>query len=965
MKTTTFYRLLFIVLLCVTAVSTHAQFAFTNSNSLTPTASHSGCAVTVVDMNNDGLDDIVKMDQSTTLVIEMQNKNGTFTHYDLGNITGTSRVWGMAVADVDHNGWKDVAAGRNGSMYLVNLSWTGSTIAATTTMLAGGYFVQNVTFADFDNDGWADLFVCDDNDYAKVYSNTAGTLTLTTSLIDIEINPGLTVGGDPYDSGNYGSVWTDFDNDGDLDLYIAHCRQSASSSTDQRRRDRLFVNDGSNNYSEQAAAYGIEVTDFKQTWTTSFGDLDNDGDMDIVMTNHGENGQILQNNGTGHFTDITASAGFSTLMNGGSDPIESTVEDFDNDGFLDILISGGGPGDSYIMYRNNGNSTFTLVTSPFPSTSNGMLSFATGDLNHDGKIDVFASYGNVYNSPTSTDDVLYLNTTNTTNHFITFNLTGASSNIDAIGARVTIYGPWGKQVREVRAGESYGTANSMQIHFGLGQNTSVDSARIDWPSHEQTHLTSLSADQFVTAVESGCVITGNIIPGPFLICSGQTLTLSTGSFSSYDWSTGDNTPSIIVSASGGYNVTVTDNGCTNTSPSVMVQVSPDETPSVTAAGQLTFCEGGTVTLSSTPAASYLWSSGQTTQSINVSAGGPYAVTIQGLCAPFTSDSLSVNVLAAPLPVASDDSAHGPSSFTLQATGNSISWYDQQTGGTLLGTGTSYTTPLLNSTVTYWVENGTSYGGANEFTGQRNHTGASLYSGNTTNAVMLFDVSQPCTLATVKVYTDRAGIRSIQLKNSVGTVLNSISVNIPLDSSVVTLNFPLTPGTGYQLTTDGAVNNANLGYTTPRLQRSNTGVNYPYTLSNSVTVTGSDQGQSYYYYFYDWNVITPPTVCLSNRVPVQAIILAPIGIETFTAENSFQVYPNPAGENVTVSFNVPGTATSKVEFLDALGRVISSRVLENAGGNFHQVFDISNFAKGIYTIHVSSKDKTAYQQLVIQ
>ena len=81
-----------------------------------------------------------------------------------------------------------------------------------------------------------------------------------------------------------------------------------------------------------------------------------------MLTNHGENGQILQNDGTGHFTDITAGSGFVTNV----DPIESVVEDFDNDGFLDILISGGGSaGNSpWIVYKNNGNSTFTMLSAP-------------------------------------------------------------------------------------------------------------------------------------------------------------------------------------------------------------------------------------------------------------------------------------------------------------------------------------------------------------------------------------------------------------------------------------------------------------------------------------------------------------------------------------------------------------------------------------------------------------------------
>ena len=103
MRTTTFYRSLLVAILFLSAEFVKAQFAFINSNSLTPTVTHSGCAVTVVDVNSDGLDDIVKMDQSTTLVIDMQNQDGTYTHYNLGAISGASRVWGMAVADVDHH----------------------------------------------------------------------------------------------------------------------------------------------------------------------------------------------------------------------------------------------------------------------------------------------------------------------------------------------------------------------------------------------------------------------------------------------------------------------------------------------------------------------------------------------------------------------------------------------------------------------------------------------------------------------------------------------------------------------------------------------------------------------------------------------------------------------------------------------------------------------------------------------
>ncbi|MEO8085756.1 MAG: FG-GAP-like repeat-containing protein [Bacteroidota bacterium] len=1037
MKTSTYCRSVFMTSCFVLGTfASMAQFAFTNSNALFTTQTHSGCAVTVVDVNNDGLDDMLIMDQSSNLVVRLQNRDATFTSYPLGQVYG-SHVWGMAAADVDHNGWKDVVTG-SGDAVLVKLGWNGTTVTSNITSLTGGYFVQNVTFGDFNNDGWADVAVDDDNDYAKVYINdgagnllamaqsfttlTIGTgsksLTVPTGLnftngqtlmvgynganymtgtvtsynsatgalvmnitavtgsgsfngwsvhpnviLNTNINPGLTIGNDPYDSGNYGGVWTDIDNDGDQDLYIAHCRQSASSSTDVRRRDRLFINNGNNTFTEGGQSRNIEVTDFKQTWTTSFGDIDNDGDQDIVMTNHGENGQILKNDGTGHFTDISTGSGFSTS---GFDPIESMVEDFDNDGYLDILVSGGGNGNSYLLYHNNHDYTFTLATLPFAAQSNGMLSFGTGDLNHDGKADIFASYGNVYNSPTGTDDVLYFNSVANGNHFITFALTGTVSNIDALGAKVTIYGPWGVQVREVRSGESYGTSNSTQCHFGIGANTVVDSAMIEWPSHQFTnHFTNLAADQFVTVIENGCAITGNVIPGPFTLCTGQTVTLTAvAGYTSYGWSNGDNTQSSVISTPGSYNVMVTDaGGCTGISPTVEVVVNPDETPTVSVTGELVFCAGGSVTLTSSVASSYAWSSGETSQSITVSASGIYTVSIQGLCAAFSSDPSVVNVLAAPLAVAYDDSAVSPNSITLNATGNDISWYDSQTGGILLGTGPSYTTPVLINTTTYWVENATSYGGGNLYTGQAFHTGTSFYTATNTNRELYFDVLDNCVLQSVKVYTDMAGDREIQIFNSTGTLLHSLVVNIPVDSSVVTLNFALTPGTGLYITTNTTVNNSSLGFASPELQRSSTGMVFPYTINNVISVTGSSSG--YYYYFYDWNVVLPATVCSSARIPVQAIMLAPDAVGNFTIENNFSVYPNPADENVTVSFNNIGTQKSTVEFVNTVGQVVSSASLENAAGNFNQVFDISGLAKGVYTIHVISNDKTSYQQLIIQ
>jgi len=590
-----------------------------------------------------------------------------------------------------------------------------------------------------------------------------------------------------------------------------------------------------------------------------------------------------------------------------------------------------------------------------------MLSFATGDLNHDGFIDIFASYGDIYQNPSSTyDDVLYLNDKND-NNFITFNLTGTTSNMGAVGARVTLYGSWGIQIREVRAGESYGTCNSSQLHFGMGLATSADSAVVWFPSGSTTTLTNLAANQFVTVEEGNCIVSGNVIPGPFILCTGQTITLNaTTGFTNYDWNTGETTQSILVGSPGTFNVMVTDaTGCSNISPSVTVELNPDETPTVTTANELIFCEGGTATLVSSPASSYLWSDGSVTQSIIVNQTGSYMVTIQGTCGSFTSAATDVQVLDAPEPVGTGASGPAPSILLLTATGNNLSWYDLQTGGTLLGTGPSYTTPLLSATTTYWVESTTDYPGAIDTTGQRVHQGSLYSGGSTTNGSVIFDVISPCILKSVKVYTDTPGNREVELRDASGAVVNSMLVNIPIDSSRINLNFNLVPGVDYELTTNIVINNQTLGTDAPRLQRSSQGVTYPYSLVNLLDITGSNQGSQYYYYFYDWEVQEPSYVCISDRVPVIADITT--GLNSLSSLNSILVYPNPASHSVTVELNQSGKST--LELFDVAGRMIKTNTYENlAAGKI--TFDLSDVAKGSYNLRVLTENGTVVRHLSV-
>ncbi len=1012
-------------LLMILPAISFAQFSFTNSNDrLISTAYHSGCSVTVADWNHDGLDDIIKLNQGHDVWIEIQQSNGKFLPLHIGDFGGgTGWSWGMAAGDFDHNGYLDVVAG-NGSVKVFMTDASGAMGAAISLPLTS-IFLQNVTLGDFNNDGWLDIYGCHDVGESKIWLNdgagnfpamveftgsiSGNTLTVISvangiiplgfylSGTGVASNTKITAYGTGTggvgtyilsnsttvasttlnanifnvnvsatdDSGNYGTTWSDYDNDGDLDFYVSKCRQPVNQASDMRRHDVLHINDGT--YHFDADYDDINTTDQDsllidficpdqgaQTWTTNFGDFDNDGDFDLCRTSYTQGSELWENDGTGHFTNITASAGFDI---GNPFEIESQIEDFDNDGFQDILTSG----DEDIMFHNNGNMTFTKFENLiFP---NNIGSFGTGDLNHDGAIDVYASYGQVYTTPTSIDDVVYLNNNNT-NHWITFNLVGTVSNHDAIGAKIAIYTALGTQIREARAGESYGTENTFNLHFGLGVNTTIDSAIIRYPSGITNKLFNLTADQFVTNVETGgcTILSGNITySGSPVLCTGQTLTLTgPAGFSSYLWSDGSTNQSVVITALGDYSVLVSNGSCSAYTPSIHITVDPDNTPSISVDGLTTFCSGGSVDITSTSANTYTWSNGATTQTIQATQSGDYYVMVDGACHPWSSDTVTVtlNVLSPETPVGTDAYIPSGTTATLNASGSDIHWFDSATGGTEVGTGNTFTTPVLNVTTVYHAENVLNSGGGTGAVGDIYHTGTQLYSaGNTTNASMDFDADSNIILSTVKVITDAAATRRFVLWDNSGNIVDSLSVYIPVDSTVVALNFNVPAGTGYSLMTDPAVNNANLGYNAPRFQRSNIqgAGSYPYVLPGFVTLTGNNQGNAYYYYFYDMHFAKPLYTCISNRVPVTAFITD--GVSGINANYSVSVFPNPSEGvfNIQTNFNY-----TKVEVLDILGRKIS---ITNAHIN---ELNLSNFSKGTYMLELTDANNiTVRRQLIVQ
>jgi hypothetical protein len=447
------------------------------------------------------------------------------------------------------------------------------------------------------------------------------------------------------------------------------------------------------------------------------------------------------------------------------------------------------------------------------------------------------------------------------------------------------------------------------------------------------------------------------------------------------------------------------------------------------------CNTETITLTASPATTYLWSTGATTQSIIVSDSGNYTVQTTSICGTATSPVIEIEKNIIELTDVVADTSCQARAMLLTANGiGTISWYDEPTGGNLLATGNTFTTPSLNTTTTYYAAMENVVSSNLQFANPHDHAGGN-FSGNTYNGFIEFDAMQPFNLKSVKVYTDIAGTRIIELRNSGGTVLQSQTVNIPVGESRVTLNFSVPVGTALQLGTNEASNQTSFGYESPRLRRSDSGVNYPYVLSGVLSLNDSPYGTAYYYYFYDWEVDMSVT-CTSPRVPVTALLDSlplvsisgidtsyelhagtvtltgvpaggtftgtgvtgntfdpmaagvggpyqitynyadqssgcsnfttasvsvyeiPTGIKNHSAENIVNIYPNPSTSNINIEMVFEAAGNVDLKIFNAVGELVFDKSYQlNKGKNMQQV-NIASFARGLYFGEIKSGNTTS-------
>ncbi|NMH27988.1 FG-GAP-like repeat-containing protein [Flavobacterium silvaticum] len=429
--------------------------SYTNTSIPTMNSTYNTC---IVDMNNDGRDDIAGV-SSNNLRIHFQANDGTLSFTDF-NVPGNHYMpsWSIAAGDYNKDGYTDLLLGSGQGLTFWKSNDTGT---AYTGITPGQYiFCQRTNFIDINNDGNLDAFSCHDIAPNCYYINDGlGNMSFyQSSGINLFGNVG----------GNYASIWTDYDNDGDQDMFVSKCSGPPCE---------LHRNNGDGTFTDVASVSGMNFQPVS-SWSSAISDFDNDGDMDILVgSNGGAATRLFRNDlgaGTDAFTNITLGSGWDTNPNTNRDYI---AYDFDNDGNVDVL--GGG---SKIMF---GQGDGTFLSTVYPGNINVG---AVGDLNGDGFLDII-DWNTVRMAVPNG------------NNWVVVHLKGIQSNSSGVGARVEIYGSWGKQIRDVRSGEGFEYMSTLNAHFGLGQADAIDSIVIRWPSGTVDVIPNPQINQMQTVVE--------------------------------------------------------------------------------------------------------------------------------------------------------------------------------------------------------------------------------------------------------------------------------------------------------------------------------------------------------------------------------------------------------------------------------------------------------------------------------
>ena len=460
------------------------------------------------DYDNDGDQDIVAVGTYQPHALYRNNGDGTFTDVaEQAGIADPRGGWGSLFADYNNDGYVDLYITRGGwsgaaenTLYHNNGDGTFTDVTHT----AGVADPQSsfcAAWADYDNDSHLDLYIADgvigDGAANVLYHNNGdGTFTNTAESAGVA-NTGNSLG----------TAWGDYDKDGYIDLHVVNFGQS----------NVLYRNNGDGTFTDVTPTTGmnIPVTD---AFVTFFLDVDNDADLDIFISNsgafqsfiagqitgtapHDGDRQVLyRNNGDGTFTDVTRESGLYHAFGA----MGANFGDINSDGYLDIYLATGAPQMGRLerdaLFRNNGDGTFTDATFALGLGNIGKGHGVTfGDADTDGDVDIYVPVGGAFIGD-QWHNLFYQNT-GVGNNWLTLKLVGVKSNRDGIGAKVTLRAGDGVIYREVSGGCGFGSTNSLPLEIGLGKRTKVDTLEIVWPSGQVDTHRNLSVNQKLVVTE--------------------------------------------------------------------------------------------------------------------------------------------------------------------------------------------------------------------------------------------------------------------------------------------------------------------------------------------------------------------------------------------------------------------------------------------------------------------------------